>query len=135
MPATLARACSHYGCSHSAPCPDHGQQAKALAYDDRRGSASSRGYDRHWRQYTQQFRNTLVLKGVSRAGLCGARLPGTPETADSQCQASGYVTIGTVVDHIVPISGRYDPRFYDPTNHQLLCDRCHNVKRQKERST
>ena len=42
------------------------------------------------------------------------------------------VEVATVVDHIMPVTGADDPRFYDPTNHQALCERCHNVKRQRE---
>lgn len=38
----------------------------------------------------------------------------------------------SVVDHIVPITGADDPRFYDERNHQALCGSCHDAKRQRE---
>lgn len=137
MPRALARAC-RYGCPNdAATCPTHGRQAQAQAYDDRRGTAHARGYGATWRHYTEWFRAELFRLDVTRAGLCGARLPGAPPTHDSECQAKGYVVPGHVVDHIVPVTGPNDPRFYDPTNHQLLCDGrgngCHDRKRQRER--
>jgi 5-methylcytosine-specific restriction endonuclease McrA len=46
--------------------------------------------------------------------------------------AEGFIVLGTVVDHIVPVTGPDDPKFYDAGNHQLLCHHCHNVKRQRE---
>jgi 5-methylcytosine-specific restriction endonuclease McrA len=38
----------------------------------------------------------------------------------------------SVVDHVIPVTGPDDPRFYVPECHQALCDRCHNVKRSRE---
>jgi 5-methylcytosine-specific restriction endonuclease McrA len=57
-------------------------------------------------------------------------------TADSECLQQGRTTevqgkFG-VTDHIVPVTGPDDPRFYDESNHQSLCNRCHNRKRQRE---
>lgn len=139
MPATLTRACQHYGCSYpSDTCPDHSKKAQQKAYDTRRGSASSRGYGARWRRYVEWYRAELMRLHVPRAGLCGARLPGAPVTTHSRCTALGLVMPGHVVDHIEPVSGPDDPRFYDPTNHQLLCDGrghgCHDAKRQQERT-
>jgi hypothetical protein len=43
------------------------------------------------------------------------------------CEAEGKLTPATVVDHIVPHRG--DRRlFWDKTNWQPLCKRCHDVK-------
>jgi len=118
-------------------CPDHGRTATAKAYDKRRGTASSRGYGGRWRRYAQWYRDELSRLNVPRAGLCGSRLPGAPETNDSRCAAKGRITYGRVVDHIQPVSGPDDPRFFDSTNMQLLCDGvtghgCHDAKRQRE---
>jgi hypothetical protein len=45
-----------------------------------------------------------------------------------------------VLDHIIPITGKADPRRLDTTNTQWLCDGitgrgCHDRKRQRERRT
>jgi 5-methylcytosine-specific restriction protein A len=133
MPQALAKLCGVLGCPHVQPCPDHGRKAQQRAYDDRRGSASSRGYGSRWRAYVEWFVAELFRLAVDRAGLCGARLPGTPDTLDSRCAAAGFIVVGTVVDHIVPVTGPQDARFYEPSNHQLLCESCHNAKRQRER--
>lgn len=133
MPVALARSCPVMGCGSTVPCGTHGRKAQQRAYDDRRGSAASRGYDGRWQAYREWFLAELHRLMVPRAGLCGSRLPAAPETADSRCaQRDGYV-LGTVIDHIVPVIGRDDPRFYDQANHQLLCEACHNAKRQHER--
>ena len=127
MPATLPRACPAFGCPNTQPCATHD---RVRQWEQRRGSASSRGYGSRWRRYTDWFRGALTRNQV--AVLCGARLPPTPPTRDSRCAAEGLIVLGTVVDHIVPITGPDDPHFYDPRNHQLLCERCHNAKRQRE---
>lgn len=136
MPVTLQPACPAYGCPHTArTCPDHGRRAATRAYDEHRGSAHSRGYGAQWRRYTLSYRQRLVALGIPP--VCGARLPEAPVTTDSRCAQEGKVTSGHVVDHIMPVSGPHDPRFYDPANHQLLCDGrgcgCHDAKRQRER--
>jgi 5-methylcytosine-specific restriction endonuclease McrA len=63
-------------------------------------------------------------------------MPGAPETGDSVCKREGRVTQlangGGVVDHIEPVDGKDDPRFWDQANHAGLCDRCHDLKRQRE---
>jgi 5-methylcytosine-specific restriction enzyme A len=136
VPAALLRACV-YGCPHDATaCPEHGRKAQAKAYDLRRGTRQARGYDERWTRYTQWFRDELARHGIPP--VCGARLPGTPPTQDSDCQREQRITQARVVDHITPVQGKDDPRFYDPTNHQLLCDGvtgrgCHDRKRQRER--
>ena len=47
------------------------------------------------------------------------------------CLAVGRVTPMTVDDHIVPI--KWGGSIDDLSNHQSLCERCHNVKRAHER--
>lgn len=132
MPTSLPRACV-YGCQQNGKtCEKHGRKAIAKARDDRRGSAASRGYGSRWREYRSWYLAELLRLDVPRAGLCGARLPGAPLTHDSQCAERGYITVGTVVDHIIPVRGPDDQTFYLPTAHQLLCARCHDAKRQRE---
>ena len=91
-------------------CAGH-RRADAQATDRARGSASSRGYGAQHRK-----RRALVLGAEP---LCAA------------CLSLGRVTPATVDDHIVPIKqgGSID----DLSNHQSLCEPCHNVKRAHER--
>lgn len=120
------------GCPHLEPCPVHGRGAQLAIYERRRGSATARGYGRDWRAFTLRYFGELWDLRVPRAGQCGCRHPSAPATSDSVCAAIGRPQLATVVDHIVPISGKTDPRFYDVSNLQGLCDRCHNQKRQRE---
>jgi 5-methylcytosine-specific restriction protein A len=133
MPMRPARACSEFGCPNIEPCAAHGRKARAKAYDRWRGTASSRGYGARWAAYRQWYLHELIRLHVPRAALCGSRLPGAPETRDSECAQLGAIVAATVVDHIRPVTGPNDPTFYEPTAHQALCERCHNRKRQTER--
>lgn len=132
MPGRLAKACKVLGCPHLEPCPHHGQAAERERYDQRRGTPASRGYDARWRGFVRWYFGELYRLRVPRAGLCGSRHPTAPMTIDSVCAAEGLATLATLVDHIVPIAGQEDPRFFDLGNLQGLCDRCHNQKRQRE---
>jgi hypothetical protein len=139
MPQALAKACGRYGCGKRQPCPDHGPQVQRQAYDDRRGSARSRGYDARWEAFRDWHQAECFRLEVPRAGLCGARLPGAPVTDDSECAREGLIVMARVLDHIDRISGPNDPRRLDPTNTQWLCDGvtgrgCHDRKRQRERN-
>lgn len=132
MPERHAQACRVLGCAQVAPCPQHGIVATRATFDRRRGSASARGYDRHWRAFTDRYFGQLYGLKVPRAGLCGCRHPAAPLTADSVCAATGVPQLATLVDHIIPITGKADRRRFDVSNLQGLCDQCHNQKRQRE---
>lgn len=80
------------------------------AYDDRRGSAASRGYDRHWRK----LRRLVLL----REPLCRS------------CATKGIDRAAEHVDHIVPLD-RGGTNADD--NLQPLCQACHNAKTAAER--
>lgn len=78
-----------------------------------RESASERGYDAWWTDYSRLYRQMNPL--------CVA------------CEAAGFVTPACMVDHIVPfhVGGTIDEQLRrDPNNHQSLCDHryrdCHN---------
>jgi 5-methylcytosine-specific restriction protein A len=46
-----------------------------------------------------------------------------------ECKRNGRVTVGRVVDHIIPLwAGGTD----DESNKQLLCDPCHDAKTARE---
>lgn len=126
MPAALQRKCARSGCNTLTTghfCPDC-QRQKHQQRDDRRGSATSRGYGRRWDAYRKWF--------LHRFPRCGDRPKGAPKTSDSRCRAQGLIVAATVVDHIVPVTGPNDPTFYKPACHQALCARCHDSKRGRE---
>lgn len=128
VPSSLLRSCTTHGCpnlSAHGPC-DVCAAARQQRVDQRRGSAASRGYGSRWAATSTALRR-------SQLRWCGDRMPGAPVTTDSRCPASGLQrSLSQVVDHIVPVAGPRDPRFWDRANWQGLCDTCHNAKRQRE---
>jgi 5-methylcytosine-specific restriction endonuclease McrA len=139
MPAALLKACPGDG----GRCPElvtSGRCAKhQRAVEQRRGSASARGYDRDWQALAKRFRQRLIAAGI--APVCGARLPGAPVTSHSQCRAQGHLVddsahrrrygVGLHTDHIVPHRGNEALRL-DLLNLQLLCKPEHDAKTRDE---
>ena len=74
---------------------------------EERPSANQRGYDARWRKARRAF--------LSRNPLC------------AKCYAEGYLVPATVVDHIQPHRGDVN-KFWDASNWQALCKRCHDRK-------
>jgi hypothetical protein len=79
-----------------------------------------------------RFPSHLVVANV--APVCGATLPGGPQTTDSRCRSLGLLTFynedGTALhgDHVPPLRDeeRHDRRAVcDPLRIQLLCAACH----------
>jgi 5-methylcytosine-specific restriction endonuclease McrA len=132
MPQALARACRVLGCPGGDACT-HGRIQAAQAVDRERGSSAARGYSSRWRAFRDWYMSELFRTAVPRAGLCGARLPGAAVTDDSVCARTDLLVLGTVLDHIVPVTGPDDARFFAKLELQLLCESCHNAKRQRER--
>lgn len=77
-----------------------------------RPSSSARGYGYRWEKYSKQYR--------LQHPLC------------VHCLKRGITTATECVDHIEPVSGPNDPLFWDPDNHQSLCNTCHGIKTQTE---
>ena len=84
-------------------CPAH-RRTRNQAYDKTRPTAGDRGYGERWRRY-----RVFYLKRHPIC-VCGCGRP------------------ARVVDHIEPVTGPQDPKFWDPTNHQALTVQCHNRK-------
>ena len=83
----------------------------AKQLDQRRGTASERGYNSVWRSFRNRF--------LKEHPLC------------AYCMREDRVTTATVVDHIVPHRG--DPAlFWQQGNHQSLCQSCHSKVKQRE---
>lgn len=81
------------------------------AYDAKRGSAASRGYDSKW----QAARKSYLEKH--------------PECV--MCSAQGKRTKATVVDHRIPHRGD-KALFWNKLNWQSLCGHHHNSAKQRE---
>ncbi len=139
MPTALLKPCPGDGgrCTALVPsgrCPVHAREV-----EQRRGSASARGYDSAWRALTHRFRRALIKAGI--APVCGARLPGAPVTNHSRCAQEGRLVddgahrrrhgMALHTDHIVPHRG--DDRLrLDILNLQLLCKEEHDAKTKAE---
>jgi 5-methylcytosine-specific restriction protein A len=78
------------------------------AYDLERGTANERGYTYRWQQYTKRYLNWNPLCRM--------------------CEQVNRITIAELVDHIIPVKGADDPRFFEESNHQGLCRPCHALK-------
>lgn len=96
-----------YKIAHGEPCPCQRARAKAKAarLDERRGSASERGYGTAWQKARAGF-----LRSHPSCAMCGAA--------------------ASVVDHIVPHRGDQD-LFWRHSNWQALCTPCHSGPKQR----
>ncbi|KFL27041.1 holin [Devosia sp. 17-2-E-8] len=86
------------------------RQVQRKAYDDRRGSATSRGYDSRWRKASRTF--------LLRHPLCLG------------CEAAGLVTEAALVDHVEPHRGDQS-KFWDTRHWQPCCRWHHDVVKQR----
>ena len=87
--------------------------------DRARGTFRARGYDARWDRRSRHFRSLYPL--------CGMR-PGDQAPVGSRCYDEQRVTLGALVDHVVPHRGDR-ARFWDEIgNWQTLCRACHSRK-------
>lgn len=124
MPMRAATWCVTPGCAGHGP----GLCGRCLAARGRhtQPDAGSKGYTSPaWRAFR--------LRCLAAAPHCGDRPTPAPQTTDSGCAARGQPVRGTVVDHVVRVTGPHDPRFLDPHAAQTLCRQCHQRKRGRER--
>lgn len=113
MPTRLQTPCRAPGCielSDRGYCTEH-MANREKEYEQRRGSAASRGYNGDWRKARLMF--------IKRNPLC------------VHCLAIGVYREATDVDHIRPHKGSRD-LFWDVGNWQSLCKSCHSTKTSKE---
>ena len=110
MPALLPHPCKKPGCPYTTTeryCHMHRHYRTPRRKDNQRPSSAQRGYTWAW-----QKARRLFLKDHP---LC------------NHCLEVERTTAATVVDHIEPHCG--DPmRFWDRSNWQALCKRCHDRK-------
>lgn len=120
-PSAPRKVCKKPNCgqlTHGQYCDKHEKLKKIQTvevrrnYDAVRGSATSRGYNYRWSQYSKSYReaNPLCVK----------------------CLEKGILKVNNCVDHIIPVTGPDDPLFWEPSNHQGLCTACHSEKTAKE---
>ena len=108
MPIRAPHLC---GCGRIVPagercaCQKAGDAARKARHDRTRPSSRERGYNAEWRKYRLTF-----LAAHPWCAMCGA--------------------VATTVDHIIQHKGN-DRLFWDTTNHQPLCTRCHSRHKQR----
>ena len=114
MPMKPMKPCRQPGCPELIPSGEkYCEKHKALHPEDVR-SAEARGYGSAWQRESKKF---LLMHP-----LCEA------------CLRSGRVTPSAVVDHKIPHRG--DKKlFWDRSNWQALCKRCHDHKTRTEDET
>jgi 5-methylcytosine-specific restriction protein A len=86
-------------------CGDVAKRTRQRQYDEQRGSAAQRGYDRQWQR--------LRLAFLRRNPLC------------IECSKVGITVAATEVDHITP---KRDGGQDEWSNLQPLCKPCHSRK-------
>ncbi|WP_346866641.1 MULTISPECIES: HNH endonuclease signature motif containing protein [unclassified Clostridium] len=109
MPMKSLKPCKHPGCPKLTAdfyCDDH----KKFHVKDR-ANATDRGYDSKWRTSRARF--------LKINPLC------------VRCKEQGSLVKATVVDHIKPHGGD-KILFWDESNWQALCKRCHDRKTMRE---
>lgn len=79
----------------------------------KRATRTQRGYDNRWLRYRRAF--------LAEHPLC------------AYCLKQGLLRPATVVDHVTPHKGD-KALFWDETNHQALCKRCHDSVKAAEES-
>ena len=95
-------------------CEKHLQSEKKRQQElaKKRKTSCKRGYGRAWQKYRLGF--------LAKHPLCMRC-----------CEIKGRIVLATVVDHIQPHKGDM-VSFWDKTNHQGLCKRCHDKKTASE---
>ena len=107
MPNKPKRPCKHIGCNELVSYGYCDKHRPIQQYDKYRSSAAERGYDSRWRKVREGY--------LLYHPLC------------VECSKVNIIEPATVVDHIVPHRG--DKRlFWDKSNWQSLCKRCHDKK-------
>ena len=111
MATAAKRPCNHPGCNlllayGQAYCEPHQKMRQQLS-DSRRGSSNARGYGVAWQKARAGY--------LRNHPLCKAH------------QEQGLLVPSSVVDHIIPHKGD-KTLFWDSSNWQPLCKRCHDIK-------
>ncbi|MDX7988869.1 HNH endonuclease [Xenorhabdus sp. 12] len=110
MPWQPLKRCSYPNCRErvkSGRCKQHQREVRRQQ-DKQRGTRTQRGYSNQWGRYRLHY--------LKANPLC------------VHCLPQGIYTPASIVDHIIPIQGDTDVLFWPASNHQALCQTCHNRK-------
>ena len=114
MPKRPKIPCRHPGCAQLVePGQKYCERHKPMHPEEVR-SAAGRGYGSAWRKARKAF--------LQAHPLC------------AECMKEGRYVQATDVDHIVPHRGDME-LFWDRSNWQALCHRCHSKKTRREDQT
>lgn len=114
MPHKPMVPCKHPGCPALVPAGQKYCEKHKPLHPEEVRSAAARGYGSRWRKASKAY--------LHAHPLC------------AECLRHGRYTKATVVDHIKPHRG--DPElFWDESNWQPLCKRCHDRKSMTEDRT
>ena len=118
MPQAALRPCPEPGCpslTKGGPCFDH-RRKRSQAYEATRGTRTERGYTNRWLRAVQ-----LWLAENPMRTFC----------TDPYKRHGTRLEMGTQTDHIIPHHGNHQ-LFWNRTNWQRLCDKCHAIKTLQE---
>ena len=113
MPTMLKKPCAHPGCPEVVSgdrCEAH-KIEKRKQYDQARNKEWQHLYNARWRRERSAY--------LMSHPLC------------AHCLAVGRVTAAVILDHVIPHKGNVK-LFWDKSNRQGLCAKCHNVKTYQE---
>lgn len=113
MPFRAKKFCKYPGCNElvvNGYCDLHKKQVEKKN-EQQRETAAERGYDSRWNKARRIF--------LQHNPVCVI------------CMKEGRLTPSKVVDHIIPHKGN-KVLFWDKSNWQALCKRCHDKKTAKE---
>ena len=113
MPYKPKVPCRHPGCPNLVPAGQKYCEEHKRMHSEEIRSAAARGYNSRWRRESKKF--------LQLHPLC------------EECLRHGIATPATVVDHIVPHRGD-QKLFWDKSNWQALCKKCHDRKTGREDS-
>lgn len=107
MPYKPNKPCRHPGCAALVPSGQKFCERHKAMHPEEVRSAAGRGYGAAWQKARRQY--------LEVHPLC------------VECMKEGRYVKATVVDHIVPHRGD-QKLFWDRSNWQALCKRCHDRK-------
>jgi hypothetical protein len=131
MPTAPLRPCPGDGGTCSVLVPSGCCPAHTRVVEQRRGTATSRGYDSHWSKvFRPWYFRQLLAAGI--APVCGAALPGGPSMTASACKAQGLLTATHLHLHheppLTPAERRDRRAVEDPLRVGLLCATDHSAE-------
>lgn len=107
MPMKPNIPCRHPGCPNLIPSGTKYCETHKVLHPEEQRSAAARGYSTRWQRASKKY--------LESHPLC------------VKCAADGRYIKATVVDHVIPHRGD-QILFWDQSNWQALCKKCHDKK-------